>query len=364
MGERMTLSENVPTQIKGTGFDPTSQIKEMVSLLDEAGVNILNQTILPGGGCYLTASGCIGQMRFTDGSIIDVMPDITGKRGPSLESEALNKKALMYMLYAIFNIDIKEGVMEDLFEFFVRVYIDEVRKLISKGLRSAYTNIQGNEKSFKGRILFSENIRENFIHKERVYVEYELYSPDRAENRLIKRTLELLSRKSLNSRNRKDIKTILLDLEEIPSSTDIATDFDKCVIDRNMMDYITPMIWCNIFLKGMGLAGNGKGAVPFSLFLRTEDIFAAFVARMASKGRKDGAFSLRYDADILTRGDISSISVILVKTKWSYYDRTKDKAITDAESLFLSAPGYRIIPHGKGSRVKAMAGSYLADMKV
>ena len=128
-----------------------------------------------------------------------------------------------------------------------------VNSLIRRGLRSKYHSVEGNEKSFKGRIMFNEHIRQNFIHKERIYVEYETYSQDRPENRLIKSTMEALIRRTEDGRNKKGLKTLVAEMEEIPSSDDVDRDFSRCVMDRNMVDYEGPMVWCNIFLRGMGL---------------------------------------------------------------------------------------------------------------
>ena len=132
-----------------------------------------------------------------------------------------------------------------------------------------------------------------------------------------------------------------------------------------MADYEGPMMWCNIFLKGMGLGGSSSGVLPYALLISTDVLFGAYVARKSSANRTDGSFLIKYRAEINTEGDATGVSVIRIDLDWNYYNREKDRTETDAEMMFMSAPGYRVIPRAEdGDRLRAMAGSYLADAMV
>ena len=350
----------------------TVQLKELQSMtLDDSGAKQLNKMMellaednffsldhSPRGE-NMKAEGCIGTIQFRDGTLVNLIPDLK-----SIKSDDGSSRILMEMLYSVFGMSTKNGMVDNLFEFFVRVFIDTVNKLIVRGLRSKYHLVRGNEKSFKGKIVFNEHIRQNYIHKERIFVEYEYYSQNRPENRLIKTTLEVLSRRTTDSSNIKGLKTLILGLEEIPSSVDVEKDFSQVVIDRNMVDYISPMLWCNLFLKGMGLAGASKDNIPYALLIRTQDLYSAYVAKMSTIERTEGMYQVRYEADVRTEGDAKDVSVIMIDLDWSFYDRQKDETVNDAEALYLSAPGYRVIPDVGGNRLRSMAGSYLSDVLV
>ena len=310
-------------------------------------------------GMNLSVDGCIGQVLFRDGTQIDITPTI-----PSIRTDDGTSRMLMEMLYSVFGMTTRGAMANDLFEFFVRMFIDSISKLVVRGLRSKYHLVSGNEKSFKGKIVFNEHIRQNYIHKERIFVEYEYYSQNRPENRLIKTTLEALSRKTTDSHNIKGLKTLIMNMEEIPSSTDVDKDLSMVIMDRNMVDYESPLLWCNIFLKGMGLAGASKDNLSYALLVRTRDLYSAYVAKMSAVDRTDGTFQVRYTADIRKDGESKGVSVIMIDLKWSFYDRQKDVTILDPEALYMSAPGYRVIPHVGGDRLRAMAGSYLSDVLV
>ena len=334
----------------------SKQYLTMIKLLE--GFDYLRLDRTPRGQC-ISARDCIGLVTFRDGTYVNLIPDMS-----NIKSDDGSSRILMEMLYAIFGMSTKKGLTENLFEFFVRVFIDTVHKLINRGLRSKYHVVSGNEKSFKGKIVFNEHIRQNYIHKERIYVEYETYSQNRPENRLIKTTLEALYRRSTDSTNLKGLKTLVMELEEIPSSTDVERDLSMVIIDRNMIDYISPMLWCNIFLKGMGLAGASKDYLSYAMLINVESVLSAYVAKMSTIDRTTGMYQIRYDVDVRNEGDAKGISVIVIDLGWSFYDRAKDRMINDAELLYTSAPGYRVIPDAGGDRLKAMAGNYLADVLI
>ena len=327
---------------------------KMVELLEDKDYLVLEKSAR---GVCMQARGCVGFLSFYDGTRVNLLPNVSEVR-----SDDGSANMLMEMLYSIFGIGTRNGMTENLFEFFIKVFADSVSRLIRCGLRSKYHLVSGNEKAFKGRIVFNEHIRQNFIHKERIYVEYETYSQNRPENRLIKTTLETLSRISTDSSNLKRLKTLVMEMEEIPMSVDVDRDLSMVIVDRNMVDYIPSLFWCNLFLKGMGLAGASRDNLSYAMIIDTQSVYSAYVAKMSTNERIDGMYQVKYNAEVINKGDSKDTSVILVDLSWNFYDREKDRNINDAELLYVSAPGYRAIPAANNNRLRSMAGSYLSDV--
>ena len=330
------------------------QVRTMMGLLGDDNRFVMDRSPK---GMLLRAEGLTGRISLNDGKVIEMTPDIRTSK-----SKESSHRMLAEMFYSVFGISTAGGVVENLFEFMVKLFITTVSKLIGRGLRSKYHLVRGNEKSFKGKIVFNEHIRQNYIHKERIFVEYEYYSQNRPENRLIKTTLEALSRRSTDSGNLRGLKNLVMSMEEIPSSVDVDKDFGMVIIDRNTIDYISPMIFCNIFLKGMGLAGASKDSISYALLMDTETLYRAYVAKMSTIERTEGMYQIRFDADVRNEGGSRGVSVILVELDWIFYDRKNDETVRDAESLFLNAPGYRVIPNVGANRLRSMAESYLLDV--
>lgn len=108
-----------------------------------------------------------------------------------------------------------------LLEIFISMFLDEVSKLIKIGIKSDYVELEDNLKFLKGKLKISEQIRKNIVHKERFCVCYQEFSTDRAENRLIKSTLEFLYRCSKSSKNQRLIREYLFVFDKISSDSDI-----------------------------------------------------------------------------------------------------------------------------------------------
>jgi len=354
------LHEGVPYIFEPGEGDPSSHLITMTDLLVERKCNFITLNSETARGRSFTLDHCVGHLEFSGGSSAEIYPNIVG------ESKRAPDENLMIMLYKIFGIERKSITQTaNMFEFFVRVFTSEVSLLMMKGLRSAYIRQQGNESVLKGRILFAENIKENLIHKERIFCEYEIFTTNRPENRLIKSTIEILLKRTKDNNNKKFLKTLLMDLEEIPASTDITNDFAIVNIDRNMTDYISPLVWCSLFLNSMGLSEGSKSGLSYALLMNSDKIFEAYVAKSSLANRKDGSYSLKYKAWVETNAVPNGDAVIVVEPVWSFFDRGKDEMITDAEYLFMTCPGFSIIPPLKDknghrvSRIRSMAQYYL-----
>jgi len=358
------LHENEPFLFLNEEGDPSPHLVTMNELLLKRKADYILLTSQSSRGNTFVLNHCVGHIEFSGGASADIYPEF------SRDFDGDPNKNLMVMLYTIFGIELKHGSeTSNLFEFFVRLFTSEINKLLQKGLRSAYIRQQGNEPVLKGRILFAENLRENLIHKERIFCEYEVFTSNRPENRLIKSTIEILLKQTKDNNNKKLLKTLLMSLEEVPASVDIANDFATVNLDRNMQDYVSPLVWCSLFLNSMGLSRGSKSGLSYALLMDSNKVFEAYVAKSSISNRKDGSYSLRYKAWVETNAVPNGDAVIVVDPNWSFFDRGKDEMITDAEYLYLTCPGYSIIPPMRDSRghrisrIRSIAQDYLTHVE-
>lgn len=88
----------------------------------------------------------------------------------------------------------------DIFEIFIRMFVNEVFFIVKRGLKCSYEAIAENTTFFKGKILFSKQVKLNRFHKERIYVEYDAFTANRPENKLLKATLIYLCKRTTSSK--------------------------------------------------------------------------------------------------------------------------------------------------------------------
>lgn len=210
------------------------------------------------------------------------------------------------------------------------MYLQEVRQLVKRGIKSAYVQQEDNLKYYKGKLLINKHIQKNIVHKERFYVAYDEFHPNRAENKLVKATLLKLQKLTNSAQNSKEIRQLLTAFEMVEPSVNYQKDFSKVHIDRNTSDYRMLMQWSKIFLMNKSFTTFSGNDQSRALLFPMESVYESYVAHnikriMGSDGwnittqdrsyylfmepRKQ--FSLRPDI-VLKKKD----RIIIMDTKW------------------------------------------------
>ncbi len=165
-----------------------------------------------------------------------------------------------------------------IFEIFIRMFVDEVFYIVKRGLKCDYETIQSNENVFKGKMVFAVQIKHNYAHKERSFVEYDEFNTNRAENKILKSTLSYLYKCTTSSRNKSDIKTLLNAFNSVDESNEYKSDFAKIVPDRKTADYQTALMWSKVFLMGKSFTSFSGSEVAFALLFPMETLFESYIA--------------------------------------------------------------------------------------
>lgn len=233
-----------------------------------------------GIGKVITAQNYVGTIVMNDGTVIEILPKVCSDHDLSRARQLLVDmlRTLEHSPFKTIQAAHLKADRVPLFEIFIRMFIDEVFVIAKKGLRSGYRTVQSNENVVKGKLLFSQQIKQNIAHRERVFVEHDEFDISRPENRLIKATLQFLSRKSGSSRNRADLKTLLDIFAWVEPSSNYADDFSKCTSERGMRDYAAALRWCRVFLTGQGFTSYTGPKVAWALLYPMEFLFESYVA--------------------------------------------------------------------------------------
>lgn len=244
-----------------------------------------------GIGKVILAKNYVGVIKIGDGVVIEILPKIYSlASGEEDEDFAVSRRLLIDMLKTLKNplyrsIQSADADLSrmDLFEVFIRMFIDEVFSIVKKGLKSGYERRQENEVILKGKLKFSEQVRYNLIHRERSYIEYDEFSVNRVENRLLKTVLIYLYRLTTTSRNKRDLRTLSAYFSEIGTSDDYERDFKNLVTGRETKHYFRALMWGRIFLKKRNFLPLAGVQVVFSLLFPMEVLFESYVAAKMRK---------------------------------------------------------------------------------
>ena len=287
-------------------------------------------------GDIISANNYVGLIQMQNGYQVQVLPKIDFGSDPDNGNEE-TKRVFLKMLRSMK--DFPSKVFNDanlkmdrmtLYEIFINMYLQEVRTLVKRGIKSAYVLREDNLNFFKGKLVVNEQIKQNASHGERFYVRYDEYLVDRAENRLVKATLLKLQSITQSSENKKEIRQLLTAFEMVRPSINYQKDFSKVVIDRNTKDYDILMRWSRVFLLNKSFTTFSGGHNARALLFPMEKVFESYVVQQLKKVLHDlnwevsaqdkgyylfdspRQFALRPDI-VITRNDGSQI---ILDTKW------------------------------------------------
>jgi 5-methylcytosine-specific restriction enzyme subunit McrC len=313
-------------------------------------------------GTLVAVNNYVGLIQLKSGYQVQILPKI--------DFTDDTKKIFLKMLKSLrdfpgkvsSNASLKVSKM-NLYEIFISIYLEDVRALVKHGIKSDYICQEDNLKFYKGKLKVNEHIKYNIAHKERFYVSYEEFLPDRPENRLIKSTLLKLQKITVSAQNSKEIRQLLTAFEMIEPSKNYEKDFSKVVIDRNTKDYEMLMKWSKIFLFNKSFTTFSGNTSSRAILFPMEKIYESYIAQQMKKvfspdgwrasaqdkgyylfqePKTDNAkniFRLRPDI-VIRRGN----TTVIMDTKWKCLipDRSKNYGITsdDMYQMYAYAKKY------------------------
>lgn len=303
-----------------------------------------------GLGEILQAQNYVGVIQTKDGTTIEILPKIQDL------SEEKSKDILIKMLKTLkdspfkhFNMAHLKSSKMPLLEIFITMFLEELANLVRKGIKSDYITKEENLKFLKGKLKINEQIKQNYIHKERFFVEFQEYMNDRVENRLIKTTLQYLYKKSKINRNQQRIQEFLFVFDEITPSNDIKNDFSKVKLNRQMKDYEQVLLWCKTFLLENSFSPYKGDDIAFALLFDMNLLFESYVGSylrkkglhvsLQDKGKhlveEPNKFALKPDI-VITKED----TILIADTKWKIIKEEKDISQNDMYQLFAYGKKY------------------------
>ncbi len=295
-------------------------------------------------GRVLTVQNYVGVITLPNGDYIEILPK-TCLNVNDEDEVAQNRKLVLTMLKTLRTNDFKclnlasiDCKKMTILDVFITRFLEEVTKIVKRGLKSSYLSVEENCNFFKGKMLFAQQLKHNLLHKERNYVQYDQFSVNRAENKLIKASLQYLYRCT----NSTTIQQLLGYFEGVEESTNYAKDFAACVGGRGMETYVLTLDWCKIFLEQKSITPwAGKQQTPSVLF-SMQELFEAYVGKlmqeMADSDKYDvslqdkkyhlvekpqNSFEIRPDIVIRGKDKVEGQKTWVMDTKWKILDKTK-----------------------------------------
>ena len=176
---------------------------------------------------------------------LQILPKVYEQLGIDEESEKLDAMRVIFNLLKVSEFDkilqlpdqSSFAEQSDIMEIFITIFANKVFHAYSRQMNREYLSISENSPFVKGRINFSENLRENPIRKDLHFVNFQSFEHDNLINNVIKSVCLKLIRLTKSSSNKKDLKKALIfldDAQEISLSKDA---FDAAKFTRLNMPF-------------------------------------------------------------------------------------------------------------------------------
>ncbi|ENY6167217.1 McrC family protein [Vibrio fluvialis] len=233
-----------------------------------------------GSSIALQVINYVGVLETPCGTRIEILPKISEK-----EDSKAATKILLKMLSTVHKLSLHrfensslQTLNRPLFEILIGYFLKEVSDVIKKGIRSKYTRVQTRKPYLKGQLQTSKQINQRPGCLNSFHIAYDEFSPDRAENRLIRSALTQVMKWSKHSDNLRLGSELQCALDDIPHSGNYVLDFRQWSKERSLIHYRAVKPWCDLILSyrtPVSLAGQHNGV---SMLFPIESLFERYVA--------------------------------------------------------------------------------------
>lgn len=126
-------------------------------------------------------------------------------------------------------------------DLYIAMFLDELETLLHQGLTKKYRTAEANQKSWKGSMLFQQQVAKNLIHKERFFVRYQTYDRENIFNQLLYKAICLLPQLTKLPSLQNRIANIQIGFPEMPYVLTNDAVFKNLHFDRKTERYRTAM---------------------------------------------------------------------------------------------------------------------------
>lgn len=253
---------------------------------------------------------------------------------------------------------------KSLSEWVMGQFLAELDLLVKRGVRFDYRRIEEEQRFLRGQLNVVAQMRQPPGRQHHFQIRYDVFLPDRAENRLLKLALDQVAKSTQDAASWRLANELRVMLAELPASRQVSQDLRAWSCDRLMVHYQAIKPWCELILnQQMPIAVSGKWR-GMSLLFPMEKLFEQYVegwlrrrlapgTRLTSQASRhslcqhaDSAM-FRLEPDLLLqRGQQAWV----LDTKWKRLDGTDRQnkyGLSQADFYQLFAYGHTYLP-GRG----------------
>ena len=297
----------------------------------------------------------VGLIQTTNGTQIEILPK--SSKNSAKEARKMLFKMLRFLPNSPYQ-SLSKAHLESchlpIFEIFVNIFLDELEKFLSQGLGRNYERHEANEVFVKGKILVSENIRQNYIKKERFFVVYDEFLEDIPQNRVLKTCLQVLYSQSFTNKTQQRILQNLTIFNEVSISINIQKDLENSNFKNRIFErYDAVLNWAKIFLNQQSFSPFSGKILQLALLFPMEVLFENYVGTHFRKH-----FSENYEVTLQDKGKY----LIDRHLETSRFRLIPDIVVQNQERIFIFDTKWKLLDDSKSNKNYGIEQSDLYQM--
>lgn len=305
----------------------------------------------------------VGVVSTPTGLHIEILPK-TSEAHQNIEE---TRKILLKLLYVAEDLPFIEATdaslklyQRSLPEVLISRFLSSLASVVRQGIRKDYHRIESEEPFLKGQLQVAQQLRQPVGRQHLFQISYDVFSENRAENRLIHSALIQVSKWVRSADNQKLARELRFAFNDVPKSTNYEADFRLWKNTRDMISYRTLLPWIKLILNQQSPFTIKDKHAGISFLFPMEKLFEEYVAKMLKKHlayqvkaqlqqrhllESPKAFLLKPDLAIYNKSEL----LMILDTKWKLIDQnTKyENGNEDPKSGISQADMYQMFAYGK-----------------
>lgn len=234
----------------------------------------------------------VGVVQTPCGTRLEILPKHVDHTRDAAWSRVLLKKMLLSAL-KLTTRDVGQASIEllkaPLSEWVMHQFLQQLDRLVKRGLRFDYQRVQEEQRFLRGRLDLGKQLRQPPGRSHFFQIEHDVFVPNRPENRLLRSALARVCESAQSPENWRLAHELAVVVAEVPRSTHIEDDFKCWRTDRLMAQYQPIRPWCELVLgEHMPTALKGL-SFGISLLFPMEKLFQEHVAHVLSLALRPAA---------------------------------------------------------------------------
>jgi 5-methylcytosine-specific restriction enzyme subunit McrC len=175
---------------------------------------------------------------------------------------------------------------QSILDVYFELYLNEVERLVKKGLIKKYRKSQSNQNSLKGKLLFAQNNHQNLVHKEHFYCEHQSYDKNHLLHQILFKALQIL--KTFVSDSLKDkLNRLLFEFQDFENCNIQKKHFEKIIFNRKNHDYQKAIDIAKIIILNYSPSLNFGYDNLLTLLFDMNALWEEYIFRILQKHKTD-----------------------------------------------------------------------------